>query len=165
MKKGQIFTTDYIIGLMLFIFMLVMGAKIIVDIVPSYEYQVVYRDGLYITDLLVSDGYPIDWNDSTVVIPGICDNFRLNQSKLSELDSLSYERTKTLFHTEGDYLFFFRNKTDIINISSCVHGSSVLVNSSCHPQLDTLSYDHLTTTQRLLIHNSSVIELVVYTWD
>ena len=165
MKKGQVFTTDYIIGLMIFIFMLVMGAKILVDIVPSYSYEIVYRDGLYIADLLVDEGYPSDWNSSTVVVPGVCTNFRLDKSKLVELDGIDYGRTKTLFHTEGDYLFFFKNKTEIMNISNCTYGFPISVNSSCDPQLDTISYDHLSITERMIIYNSSVIKLVVYSWD
>ena len=58
-----------------------------------------------------------------------------------------------------------QNNTDIINISKCVHGYSITTNLTCHPRISSLSYDNLVTTTRLVVHNGSIIKMVIYSWS
>lgn len=164
-KKGQGFTIDYIVGMLIFIFLVIVASKLFVDIVPDFSYETTYRNNVYLADTLLDQGYPSNWDDSNVIVPGIANNdVRINKTLLSRFENLSYDRTKTLFHLENEYLFFFKNGSGIINISKCVYGYPVVVNASCNPQLDENTYDHLTYVKRLVILEGEVAEMHVYVW-
>lgn len=164
-KNGQGFTIDYIIGLLIFIFLVVIASKLFINIVPDFSYKTTYRNNVYLADTLLGQAYPSNWNNSNVILPGIANNnVRINTTLLSRFDNLSYDRTKTLFHLENEYLFFFKNASGIINMSRCVHGYPIIVNSTCYPQLDENTYEHLTTIKRLVILEGKVVEMDVFVW-
>ncbi|MGM5481393.1 MAG: hypothetical protein ACQESE_03200 [Nanobdellota archaeon] len=164
-KKGQVFTIDFIIGLLGFIFLVLIAFKLIVSIVPNDDFKLLNDENIFITDMLMQQGYPDNWTDSSVIIPGITTDNRLNKTKLEEYDKISYPRTKGLLHIRSDYSLAFYDGGNPINISGCVHGYSVMTNSSCHPQFDSLSYTNFVKTERFLIFNSSIIKMVVYSWS
>lgn len=68
-------------------------------------------DGNIIADNILSDGAPLDWNSSNVIIPGILSDNKINDTKIERFYNLSntstsYAFTKTLFNTRFDYFFF-----------------------------------------------------------
>jgi len=164
-KSAQGFTIDYIIGLFIFIFLVVVASKLFISIAPDFSYETTYKNNVYLADTLLGQSYPLNWNDSNVILPGIANNdVRINTTLLSRFDNLSYAKTKTLFNLENEYLFFFKNKSGIINMSHCVYGYPIIVNSSCYPQLDKITYKHLTFVKRLVILEGKVAEMYVYVW-
>lgn len=164
-KKAQVWTVDYLMGFLIFIIVLVFSIKIIFSIVPSQDFQFLYNDGIHISTSLVESGSPNDWNVSTVIVPGIADNNRINFTKLSSFDNLSYQQTKTLFHTPNDYLFFFKNSTGLLNFTKCIRGYNATVDNSCNPLLTLIEYSSLVKFERIVILNSSLATMVVYVWN
>ncbi len=165
MKKGQMFTVDFILGLVGFTFLLLLAIKIFISIVPMGAYPDLYRNNIYISDQLVNEGFPENWNETMVIIPGLTDDYKLNLTKIIAHDAINYNHTKTLYHTSTEYIFFFRNNTDVINISSCLHGYPLAYNTTtCEPDLSSMSYTDLVTTTRLVAYNSSLLQLIVYSW-
>lgn len=82
---------------------------------PSENMRV---DARYTTTFLVStEGYPEDWNSSTVEIPGFAssDNF-LEEEKIVEFSDMDYEKQRILLNAENFYLEF-RNSSGVINSS------------------------------------------------
>lgn len=164
-RKGQGFTIDYIVGLIIFIFLVVVAAKLFIDIIPDTGYETTYKNNIFLADTLLDNGYPDNWNSSTVILPGIADNqVRINSTLLSRFQNLSYSRTKTLFHIESEYMFFFQNSSGILNLSSCVYGYPAPVDENCTFTLDADTYDHLTKIKRLVIVDGRVAEMYVYVW-
>ncbi|MCF7799121.1 hypothetical protein K9M74_04410 [Candidatus Woesearchaeota archaeon] len=164
--KGQMFTIDFILGMVGFIFLLLIAVKVLLGLIPSSEYEDLYRDNLYISDQLVDAGYPQNWNNTTVIVPGLMSASQLNITKLTQFDSLEYNRTKIIFHVNNEYLFFFKNSTDILNITTCLHGYPLLYNTTtCEPDLTTITYDNLVHTTRLIAHNNTLLQLVIYSWN
>lgn len=78
------------------------------------------QDAYYTTTFLVSTpGYPENWNNSTVDIPGFAsssDNI-LSAEKLREFRKISYDRQKILLGARN-FNLVFRNETDIVEINS-----------------------------------------------
>ncbi len=166
MSKAQMFTVDFILGLVGFIFLLLLAIKIIIDILPAGAYTELYRNNVYISDQLVLDGYPNNWSVTTVLLPGITDDYRLNLTKLTQFDALDYNHTKTLYHVTNEYIFFFKNNTQIINLTNCLHGYPLAYDAlTCEPDLSSITYKHLVTTQRLVAYNASLLQLIVYSWE
>lgn len=82
--------------------------------------QEMRQDARYTTTFLVSTpGYPEDWNNSTVEIPGFAgssDNV-LSGEKLREFRNVSYESQKSLLGAEN-FRLVFRNQTDVMQLDS-----------------------------------------------
>jgi hypothetical protein len=66
-------------------------------------------DGNIITDNILSEGTPKDWNSSNVITIGILSDNKINETKIERfynLSNMSYAFTKNLFNTRFDYFFF-----------------------------------------------------------
>ena len=78
------------------------------------------QDAYYTTTFLVStQGYPENWNNSTVDIPGFAsesDNV-LSAQKLREFRKISYDRQKRLLGARNFHLVF-RNDIEVIELDS-----------------------------------------------
>jgi len=164
-KKGQVWTTDYVIGLMLFILVLIITVKMVISIQPSQDQIIVYRDAVHLSDAILSKGYPANWTTTDVLLPGIADNNRINNTKLLQFQNMEYGQTKILMHTISDYLFFIKNGTGIINTGKCVYGYNITTNINCEPQLNTIKYENLAKIERMVIYNSTVVVMTIYAWN
>jgi hypothetical protein len=164
-KKGQVWTIDFVIGLMLFLFIIAVSTKVLLDMYQSPHAQIVYRDAVYISDKLLLAGYPEDWNSTNVIMLGVGGNNRINETKILAFDTLDYYSTKTLLHVTSDFIFFIRNSTQIQNISQCVHGYDLNTDAECNPILTDVNYDDLVKIDRLIIYDSKVMILTLYVWD
>jgi len=163
-KKAQVLTLDFITGFIIFLLMLTLALNLIIGNAPSQTFDKLYKDNTFISRSLISPGYPSDWNETTVVVPGIVDNYRLNLSKLQRYDTTDYEATKVFFHTNANYAFAFSDANGILNLTSCVHGFDISVDSNCKPQTNTLNAENIVRTDRYIIYNSSIIQMTIYSW-
>ena len=164
-KRGQVWTVDFIGGLLLFTLVILITIKVAFTMAPSQDSIIVYRDAVHLSDALLSQGYPLNWTDEDVLLPGIAENNRIDNTKLEEISELNYSNVKTLLHVTSDYIFFIRNDTNTINTGQCVYGYDVPVNANCTPILSGLHYDNLAKVDRIVIYNSTVVIMTVYTWN
>jgi hypothetical protein len=164
-RRGQVWTVDFIVGLLLFTLVVLITVKVAFSMSPSQDHIIVYRDAVHLSDALLSQGYPSDWTISNVLLPGIAENNRINNTKLAEIAELNYSTAKTLLHVTSDYIFFLRNGTEVINTGNCVYGYNVTTDADCNPELSNMSYDNLAKIDRFVIYNSTVVIMTVYTWN
>jgi len=174
-KKSQVWSIDFIAGLLIFVSVMVISINLISSMENPGNYEALYRDAVHLSDALITDGSPSDWsnNINSTVIPGLMvanSTNRLDLVKLAALDKLdnniSYARTKTLFHITGDYMFFFKNSTSSIKILQCIHGYKLTYNPvTCVPSLDSTKYDDLIKIDRILIYNSTLVTMEIYVWQ
>ncbi len=167
-RNAQVWTIDFIAGLLLFIVALFLGLQVILSMTATDTYSGLYRDGVHLSTTLLTPGYPEAWNITQVIVPGLVTvntTNRIDPVKLQELDAMSYGRSKVLFRISHEYIYFFRNNTNVINITRCVHGYAFPVNPDCTPNLSTLQYKQLVRIDRLVIYNSTPVMMVIYTWE
>jgi hypothetical protein len=156
---------DFIIGLLLFIIIVLICAKLMLNTYSSNTHLVLYRDAVHLSDNLLSYGYPTNWTSSLVILPGIAGNNRINTTQLEEFDKLEYSHTKNLMHVTSDYIFFIRNSTSIVNINQCTHGHNISVDANCNPIMSSIAYNDLVRVDRLVLYDSKVVTLTIYAWD
>jgi len=66
-------------------------------------------DGNLVSDLILSEGVPENWNQESVEVPGLLTNGKINQSKLNMFYDLylnNYGRLKKLLNTRYDFYFY-----------------------------------------------------------
>ena len=164
-KKAQVWTIDFIAGLLLFLLVLFVGIKLIMSIEPKTDFSELYDDTTHFSDSLLTRGNPVDWNSTNVIIPGIAEYNKINFTKLEEFKKINYDKTKTLFHLSNEYMFFFSNATAIINISSCIYGYSIETEEDCSFDINSITYNNLAKIDRIVVINSSLVKMTVYAWN
>lgn len=148
---------------MLFMFVLIIISKAVFTHLSADRYSDIRSDAFFISESLVSEGFPFNWTNETVVKIGLSTNNRLNVSKLQNFQTLSYVDSLSYLGTNKEYLFFFRKNNETLNISGCIFGNSEPI-TGCSVNMSLVDYDDLVYVNRLLIYNSEIIELVVYVW-
>ena len=117
MKKGQVWTFDMALSLMIFF-----SALISVTLAWNYiSGDIIERQGIsemQLKSMTVSDslirtsGIPSNWNESTVTVLGLAESDNvLNAAKVSELVSMSYSKSRSLLDI-SPYEYYFE-VTDI----------------------------------------------------
>ena len=163
-RKSQAWSLDYIIAALIFVSTFILSIKFITEITVNQGSDPLKRDIMFVSESLISEGYPPDWDNESVIRIGLTNNFRLNTTKLQRYEDIDYYASKGLLVTRYDYYFFFRNSTDIINVSKCGYGYNLTVDANCNPDLSSVSYDDLVKIDRLLIYNHSPIIMEVWMW-
>lgn len=118
-KKGQAWGTDLIIasvvfigGLLMFYFYSVNLSDEGEEILSKLQYS-----GDLVSEDLLSEGFPKDWNLNNVQRIGIVTNSKINQTKLELFYNLSkedYSKTKSLFNINYNYYVFFQENFSIL---------------------------------------------------
>ena len=176
-RKSQVWISDYTFSLLLFILAAIISVKIIVNsFAMNTDFIQLKDDATKISEMLLSEGYPVDWNNETVIRPGLLTGKRLDPDKVAKAINLSYSALKPKLQTRYDFIVIFEEPGgDMIEFgNNCTIGSpDVPVNQSgtppavdCHNLLfDTVKHDNLVKLSRLIIYDSRIIRMVVYTWS
>ncbi|MBC8494874.1 hypothetical protein H8D36_01845 [archaeon] len=161
-RKGQMWVSDFVIGLFIFMIGVVLVTRIIISNVSNDEFPQLKSEAETLSDYFLHEGVPHDWSNETVVRIGLTTNHRLNDTKLQQLYNMSYDKTKFYLSTNKDYLLFFKYNNTLMNLSRCSYGAINF--STCEVNVSSLEYDNLIRISRLLPYNGSIIEMEVYLW-
>ena len=110
MNRGQIFSTDFMFALSLFL----IGVTMTLVTWRNYEFMLqqqktqneILRSAFLVSDIWWSEGLPNRWNPSNVVSIGLMNDNVINTTKLQFLQSLGYERVKQLLNAQLYEIYF-----------------------------------------------------------
>ena len=156
-KNAQGWGFDILIASMLFLLAIILFYFYTLNNSPESEetYQALSYDGDIIADVLLSPGYPENWDSSNVITPGILTGNKINDTKLENFYNLAqtnYEKSKSLFNTRYNY---YVNLSVPIIINTQIDG---IGNKPVEPK-------NLIKTTRFTIYNNTLVSLNVYIWD
>lgn len=184
-RKSQVWISDYIISLLLFVLAIIFSVKIIIN---SFSTNVAFNemknDASKISETLLSEGYPPDWNiqypqNCTGIIRfGLLTEKRLDGDKIIKAMNTSYcnyTSLRTKLQAKHEFLVIFEHSNgDMLefNDSCAIGSSSVIINNDTWPSVDchnvsftSIQYKNMVQLSRFIIYNSTIIRMVVYTWD
>lgn len=163
--KGQAITLDFVTGLFIIITALIITTTIFITNQKNSTFDETRRATITATELLMSEGYPEDWNETTIIKLGLLTNNKLNQTKLEQASNLDYEDLKTALHTKKNLYFYLKNKTTIQNITACGYGDPDITTNqtTCEPTLP--QEGNVVIIERFIAHNENIQRLVVIGWD
>lgn len=118
-------------------------------------------NGRIITNILLSDGSPEDWDEFNVVELGILTEGKINDSKLEKFYDFSknnYTLTKNIFNTNYDYYFFLDQNMSI---------NSLTVDGIGKPGFDrhNISATNLIKIERIVVYNNKPVGAKLYIWN
>jgi hypothetical protein len=126
-------------------------------------------NGEGISNIILSEGYPKDWDISNVVRIGILDNnSKINQTKLNRFYNLTvdnYEKTRVLFNTRYDYIFCFFNYTMMINSTTASPTNCAGKPGKSPSNINGAGTENLFKVTRFVIYNNTPVTANVYVWS
>lgn len=158
-KRGQVWYTDFVIGVLVFSIMVV-----------AYFYYVEHQEASdqnlenyllseakSISSYLVTEGYPEDWTASNVSTVGLTNGKqRIDDDKLAEFNSWTYDERKANLHTTKEYYFYLQHLNGTIYNRQCIDMPTCT---------DWNGSEYLVSHERLLIHDSKIVRMKLYIYQ
>jgi len=157
-KYGQIWYTDFMIGLLIFVIVIFIyyGFAYSINQRPSEVTNNLLLDAKAVSSALVTAGSPIDWNASTVSIIGLTDgNQRLVQFKLDQFANLTYAEGRSKLRIPYDFYVFFES----------MNGSRLLIDGQEGIGKPITSSENAVSLTRVVVHNNSLMRMAVQIWQ
>lgn len=161
-RKAQIWGMDLVIAgaifslaIVLFYFYSLNTTSESEEIVESLSYE-----GGIITDNLLSEGHPVNWDSSNAVQVGITTNGKVNETKLERLYNWSrddYASLKISLNTPYDFYFFFDDNMTINSLPVDGIGAFGVTR-------DTISGENIVAVNRITIYQEKPIGATLYLW-
>lgn len=184
MKKAQVAIIGFIMTIVLFVIVISLFYSQFTSLfMDKSEYPDIRGDSEHVSNLLLTEGYPTDWESETVKKIGLLDGDIISLRKLENFSRILYPQTKLLLGVKYDYMFFLeRNDSSKIMVPN-VHRDFLGWNG------DVLSYpgnggrpfeyffdkiseraEHIARNEKFVkidegIQGISYGKLVVYTWS
>ncbi len=159
-KKGQVFTIDFLLALLIFIATIIMSLKLVLNTANDDDYQILQLEARAISDNLMTEGLPTDWNSTNVLLPGILTDKKLSISKLQSLKELGYNNVSGLLNARKNFYFYFANSSSILNITFCGFGA---INETCSPP--EINSKNIVRLDRIVLHEQKAVKMVMLVWE
>jgi len=170
-KKAQIWGLDLMIALVIFFAAILVFYYYSVNFaLPKSEIARLVEESVVLSNNLLSEGFPSEWNKDNVQQLGILSSDRINKTKLTamaELAESDYVKTKSLLNTRHDYFIFFKEE-DILNFSRCGIGHPDVIREEegkCVNNISTIKSKNLVSIKRLVIYENRPVKMLLYLWE
>lgn len=106
MRRGQVWTLDFTLGLVLFSAAAILAYSMITNAVSDRQYEEVLVQAEDAAELLAGEGYPTEWTNDTVLRAGLNSDRQLSLRKTGELSKLTEDQLrKSLRATDSIYVY------------------------------------------------------------
>jgi hypothetical protein len=177
-RKSQTWTIEFILAFLIFSAALILSIKTIVNIYGNEELSFVTQEAELISEQLISEGYPKDWNNDTVIRIGLISNGSIDTEKLKNFYNMDYYDAKSSLATQYNYFVFFSNSNGNLPLfyyadgsltieQGCGYGYNVIVknfNTECKFDKSNLKYSDLAIIKRVTLYNSTLIFMNIWVW-
>lgn len=162
-KSGQIWGTDLVIAAVIFSVTLVFFY--IYTFNQSAESEMAFEslsyEGGIITETLLSQGYPEEWNETNVVQLGVLSEGKINETKMEifyNMSSGDYFNLKRILNSRYDFYFF---------LSENISLSYTEVDGIGAPGItrDNLEAEDIIKIERIVIYKNKPTTANLYVWD
>lgn len=155
--RGQSTFLDFGTGFFLFLIVLLISGAYLSTRMSAPEPP----DVLRISNELLTEGFPSDWNTSTIIVPGVLSNGSVDTAKWSNLSEFTPTELRELLFVSGDvYLRLVRYEaggyTDVLPPIATV--------TTTYDSIPTLDHSAITTISRVTSYEGELVILEVIAW-
>lgn len=148
-KRAQAWGFDLIAGTMIFL----AGMMLFYFYTINYSggegeiLNVLHQEGELISDTLLSEGSPFNWDSSNVAKIGLLSGNKINETKWNYFKSLNYNSTRVLFRIRNEYYVYFDEDES--------NGIGLL----------PINPKNLVKTTRVVVYQNNITTMKVYSWN
>ena len=170
-KNSQLWYTDFIIALSIFLLVMVLAFKYIANNSLFMGESPIASEAARFSDSLMTEGIPANWTIEQVTNIGILDSeSSINLTKLEQVNNMSkgnYSTIKSKFAMSSDFVIYFENRDGlIINLTDQKFIGMPGMNTT---NVDSLEPDELTTVVRYVVYRhdniAEIVALKILLWD
>ena len=184
MKKGQVVVIGFILTVVLFILVISLFYSQFNSIfADESDYPDIKGDSEHVSNLLLTEGYPPDWETDTVMKLGILDGDVISLRKLENFSKIPYYRSKLLLGVKYDYMFLLERTDSSVIMIPNVNRDFLGWNGDVQSYPGNggrpfeFFFDAITSKAEHIARNEKFVEidegigeytygkLIVYTWD
>lgn len=157
-KRGQAWGFDLIIAMTIFLAGMVVFFFYTLNF-PSEREEVFNKmsyEGKVIGDSLLSEGYPVNWDENNVVTIGILTDNKVNDTKLKmfyDFAESDYLKTRRLFNINDEYYVYFEEPVFIDGV--WINGVG----------MEEINPKNLVKATRVLVHDNKIKNLNIHVWN
>lgn len=155
-RRGQAWGFDLMIATSIFVSGIVLIYFYSINYNPEGKDDIesLFYDGEIISDIILSEGYPRNWDTSNVLQIGIASDGKINETKLGYFKEMTdtgeeYEGTKNLFNTNHEYWASF---------SQTIGGIDSV-------GLEPTGEKNLILVKRMTVYGNEPVIMDLYMWD
>lgn len=124
-KNAQVWSLDVIVGVTIFTIAMVLFYVYTINLSGDTESksQDLSTDAEFFSSNLLSEGSPLNWNETNVLVPGILTGVEINQTKLDNLFNITnssypdgYQRMLSLMGTRFDFYFYLNDPVQVASV-------------------------------------------------
>ena len=123
-----------------------------------------FYDGKIVSDSILSQGYPDNWDVGNVISIGVLNDGKVNETKLQNFYNLAqsdYATTKIIFNTNYNYFFFLDE--NMTSIGADVDGIGMVgVNKN---NINDFNPENLVKISRFVVYQDKPMAAYLYIWD
>jgi hypothetical protein len=110
MKKGQTALISFLVLIVLLIVIIsLFSSQFFALLTGDDTYEEVKADSEHVSQQLMSEGYPVDWNTENVKKVGLLEQDKITINRLMEFANVEYPKSKKLLGIKYDYMFFIED--------------------------------------------------------
>ena len=157
-KRGQAWGFDLIIASVIFTTGIIIFYIYSINTVEETDLTInkLNYEGNIIANILLLEGKPKNWTESTVISPGILSKNKINQTKMDlfyNLTQANYNKTKILFNTRYDFYISFSK--DITANGQIIQGIGKI----------PASQKNLIKIERVTVYNDQPLTMNIEVWE
>lgn len=161
MSRGQTVTLDFTISIIIFIFVLFTMIPVFgyvnSQIEASENIRYMQSYSLRLSDSLMGEGSPRDWNESSVKSLGLSSDNALNSTKILAMLEMNYTKVRDIISINNYRFYFSVSDADgsVVNLGgrNLSYGEEIA------------SPENVVKIQRITILNHSIVLMNIFVWD
>ena len=154
-NKGQLFSYDFLVAVSIFMLLISIGIlytqQFFSDLGFAKKSKELEKKCLDVSNILLSEGIPPNWNPSNVKLVGLATDDSLNETKVQNLMAMDVNQVKEMF---GIPSYGLRIRVYTLN------GTTLLLFGN-----NASSYNHMAVFKRFTILDEQPVVLEVWIWD
>ncbi len=160
-KRSQSSFFDFIVGFFVFSIVLVLFFS------ASKTYYYSEKDFSYVSNIILSDGIPNDWNESYYYKPGVLSNNKLNETKFLMLYNLSKKDSlKNIFKTNFLFFLYKHNESNFSNIIFIPVSNVSYISTDYNVSFYNVSnFKNVKVEDRIVNYNNSLYNVKFVFWS
>jgi hypothetical protein len=156
MARAQVYYIEFIIAIFFFTLMLGLFVNSVISAQDDSGLGPLTTEARAVSEHLMSEGVPGDWNLSNVQKIGLTDGkSRINETKLQMFSNMSYSQTRSALNIGSEYYFYLEDR----------NSSRILIAGKQGIGLEPADAKRVIKNLRLAIYGSEIVKMVVLVWQ
>jgi hypothetical protein len=160
-KRSQSWYIDYIVGFVIFTIAFLLFLQYSPNIKKDSMTEIIL-DSEILSEILISEGIPHDWNSTNYFQIGLTTNYKINKDKLLELKKIDYYVLRDSIPINSDFYFEFNKPISFPGDQFISYGFPGSTKDNIKEEYEP---DKIVYVERLVAFEGEILRLRLWVWS